>query len=920
VNVLSRIWFPAAVALSAVAGAVGVGRADVSYNLLPDPVAFADTVIYEKDAYKLRRVGNFEAVSIADSLYYEAEDSTLDRVLDTLPKLTARDTVKVPDSLRFTDPFRYKYYVALIDSLTHVIVRDSLKHSSDSLKSTLDSLKAWSLTDSAERNLARALRDSLDWRMIDSIYVADSAAVAKAKFLAWYNSLSPRERRAYDIQQALPGKLARADSIRKVKEKAKEIRDSIIEYKPRILETYALPHDMQFQRIIEWTVDQDFHNLDVHIPDSSYNYHYYDYPFFRKDVNATWLGVPGSPLQYYNYFNRESDERVEFYNAQEAWSFSPRTIPQYNTKTPHTELAYYGTLLAGDAKESDNLHILTTQNILPELNFTISFDRFGGGGILESETVRNKTFSVRLNYLGKKYMGHVGYIYNMVDRMENGGITNNAWIRDTTVEPREIPVMLSGASSKITKNTWYLNQQYRIPFDFIERLRARKDTSAAAAPLDSLKLTDNSTDEAAAVADTVNRNITTAFIGHSFEWSRYARNYVDAINDSKGRDFYNDVFNFGTASADSLGTMKLDNKLFLRLQPWGSEAIVSKLDVGIGDQLRHYFDSSSIRPTTHVENSVYAYAGAQGQFKNYFAWDAKAKFNFLGYTIGDTEIEANAGFNFYPFRRARKSPVSIGAHFETKLLTPDYYQQVIRTNHFSWENDFSKISTTKIRGSISIPRWRFNLEAGYALLVNNIYYDTQGIVRQNTTPMSIISGSIRKDFVLGPMHFDNRVLIQYSSAQDIVPLPLAAANLRWYAQFPIQRDETRTRTILEMQVGVNAFWNTSWYTPAWNPALGVFHNQNVNLYNNGPYFDIFINMQWKRCCIFIKYQNFGRGWPMRKKDYFTADHYVYTADGLDGLKLGIFWPFYFNSEKHSHGSGSAGGSSSSGGGRGSRSR
>ena len=885
-NVLSRIWFPAAVVSLAVAGAFGIGNTRISYHLLPDPAAYPDTVVYVKDAYKLKRVGDLGAITIADSLLADAADTT-ETPLDTLPHLTARDTIKVPDSLRLTDPFRFKYYVALIDSLTHVIVRDSLRRSSDSLKVTVDTLLAQSLEDSAERNRLHALQDSLDWRMIDSIYVADSSAVAKAIFLKWYNSLSRKERRAYDMKMALPKKLAEADSLQKLKEAQKAERDSITEFTPRILETFALNDTMQYKRIIEWTVDQDFHRLDVKEPDTTYNYHYYDYPFFRKDVNATWLGVPGSPVQYYNYFNRASDERVEFYNAQESWSFSPRTIPNYNTKTPHTELGYFGTLLAGDAKESDNLHILTTQNILPELNLTLSFDRFGGGGILEGETTINKTFSARANYLGKKYMGHFGYIYNMVDRMENGGVADNTWIRDTTVEPREIPVTLSGANSKITKNTWYLNQQYRIPFDFIEKLKARKDTTAARDTLE-------------AAADTLNRDITTAFIGHSSEWSTYTRNYTDNINSAAGRNLYNGVFNHGSASADSLGTMKLDNKIFLRLQPWSSEGIVSKLDVGAGDMLRHYFDSSSVRPMKHIENSIYVYAGAEGQFSKYMNWNAKAKFNVLGYNLGDTEVEANLGFSFYPFRRARKSPITVKGHFETRLLTPDYYQQVLNTNHYRWENNFSKISTTQIKGSISIPRWRLDAEVGYALLANNIYYDTLGIVRQNTKPMSIISAAVRKDFVVGPMHFDNRVLVQYSSEQDIVPLPLAAVNLRWYAQFVVQRDETKTRNIMEMQLGVNAFWNTSWYAPAWNPALGVFHNQNVNLYNNGLYFDIFMNIQWKRCCIFLKYQNFGRGWPMRPKDYFTADRYVYTADGTDGLKLGIFWPFYITTEKHDH--------------------
>ena len=881
----SGILFPASVAGMALAGILGLGSPGVRQHYIPEPAPLADTVIYVRDAYKLGRVGNLEAIKIADSLLLDASDTTsLEEALDTLPKLTARDTIHPPEWLRLSDPWRYKYYVALIDSLTHVQVRDSLRHSSDSLKAMADTLLGRIPPDSAGAAalFAHARLDSLDWRRIDSVFVADSTHVADSIFLAWYNSLSPKERREYDEKMALPRKRAEMDSLRRVKEAKEAYKDSVTEYTPRILETFAIPDSMQYKRIIEWTVDQDFHRLDVRVPDTTYNYHFNDYPFLRKDVNATWLGVPGSPVQYYNFFNRTSDERVEFYNAQESWSFSPRTLPHYNTKTPHTELAYYGTLLAGDEKESDNLHILTTQNITPELNFALSYDRFGGGGMLESETTTNKTFSARVNYLGRKYLAHFGYIYNMVDRKENGGITDRMWIRDTTVEVREIPVRLSGASSKITKHTWFLDQQYRIPFEFIKNLGKQADTLAAS--------------ESDTLA-TLDRDITTAFIGHSSEWSRYARNYMD----SNPPESVFGTFNFGRSSADSLGTMKLDNKVFVRLQPWGSEGIVSKLDVGVGDELRHYFDSTSLRPTKHIENSFYLYAGAQGQFQEYFRWDAKAKFDILGYKAGDMEIDGGAALRFYPFRRARRSPIDISARVSTTLLTPDYYQRVLNTNHFSWENDFSRISTTTIRGLIDIPRWKLSADVGYGLLAGNIYYDTLGIVRQNTVPMSVISASLRKEFVLGPMHFDNRVLVQFSSNPEVLPLPNVALNLRWFAQFPVQPG------VMYMQIGANAFYNTQWYAPAWNPALGVFHNQNQRLYENGPYMDLFINVQWKRLCIFIKYQNVGRGWPMERKDYFTADRYIYTLDEMSGLKLGMFWPFYFSTDRSLLGGGSGGG-------------
>ena len=810
-KLLSRIWFPAAVLAFASAGAVDFGSSRLMSSGMPEAYDFADTVIYDPFAYRSGPVTDSSLLDFADSLEEE-------EVLDL--------------------------HDSLADRLSP---RDSLK----------------------------ALLDSSLWDKLDSIYIADSIAKAKAKFEAWYNSLTPKERRKYDAEQRMNLKAARADSLRLAKEERQNIRDSIIAETPRILETYAIPDSMQYKRIISWTVDQDFHKMDVGIPDTSFNYRFYDLPFQRNDVNASWLGVSGSAVQYYDYFNRKSNERVDFYDAYESWSFSPGTLPHYNTKTPYTELGYFGTLLAGDDKESDNLHIFTTQNITPEFNFSLLYDRYGGAGILENEETVNKTTVVQANYLGKKYTMHAGYIYNMVSRDENGGINDLTWIRDTTVDGRDIRVNLTNAHSRIKKNTVFLDQQLRIPFNFIMKMRAKKDST----------LTFDS--------DSMRRDITTAYIGHSSEFSTYTRTYTDNISDDIGREFYNNVFNYNDVqSADSMRVMKLDNKFFIRLQPWSSEGVVSKLDVGVGDVLRTYFDSTSVRPQNHTENSFYIYAGAEGQLRNSFFWDAKAKYTLLGHDFGDFEISANGRYNFYPFRRERKSPVSVGVHFESTLLEPTWYQQHINANHFKWDNEFGKISNTSVLGTVDIPRWKLNARVGYALLANNIWYDNEGIIRQNQQAMSVLNASLRKEFVLGPLHLDNKLLFQLSSNQDVLPLPKLALNLKYYLQFVVQRDETKTNNIMVMQIGANAFYNTPWHSPAWNPNLGVFHNQTENLYTNGPYFDIFVNVQWKRATIFIKYQNAGGGWPMDKFDYFSANRYIVTKNGMEGLKLGIYWPFY----------------------------
>ena len=897
-SIVSKIAFPAFVAsiaaLHVVATDPGV---TVDTRLTGVPIAVMterpDTVIYPVNGYKkgwTEADFMMDVNTLADSLAddYNPAD-TVAAPADTLPKLTARDTIKVPDSLRLTDPFRYEYYVALHDRPTYLAVRDSLL----------------------------ASQDSLTCHMLDSIYVSDSVTRAKLEYDRWYAGLSKQEKKKLKVEEKTRQKVAKMERDQAVKDSIQTIRDSILKATPRILETFALTDSMQYKRIVRWTHEQEFHKITLVPADTGFNYRFHDYPFLRNDVNATWLGVAGSPVQYYNFFNRKSKDKVSFYEALESWGHTPADVTMYNTKTPYTELAYSGTLLADSDKESDNLHLLTSQNITPEFNFTLVFDRFGGGGILNNETTANKNTQVTANYLGKKYMAHAGYLYNGVNRTENGGIVDLRGIRDTTVNARELDVFLTGAQSKVKKNTVFLDQQYRIPFEFINRIKDRKlDKELEAHYRDSVMAVSDTVSaealtqwldkrrEERAQADTLgDRDITTAFIGHSTEYSTYRRTYSDQVSASSpiADGFYHNAhYIHPSVTADSMRVQRIENRVFLRLQPWAEDAIVSKLNVGVGDRLLNYyaFDPTFTRKKQSVTwNSAYLYAGVEGSLRNYINWDAKGEFVFLGHEIGDLSLDANLRVSLYPFRRARKSPLTLDVHFDTSLDEPEYYHQHMYTNHFKWDNDFSKQSVTRVQGRLSVPRWKLDAGVGYALLANNVYYDTLGVIRQNATPMSVLSADLHKEFVLGILHLDNRVLFQLSSNPDVIPLPKVAVNLKYFVQFNISQG------ILLMQIGANGLYNTAWNSPSWNPALGVFHNQVENVYNNGPYVDAFVNMQWKRATIFIKYENANQGWPMKKNDYFSANRYIVTQRAV---KLGIYWPFYTQPGKDKPASGSQG--------------
>ncbi len=932
-NFMAKIWVPALLVLMAAVQSFGIDahRAAKIFGL-------ADTLV-------LNQIDDTtDAVTPAIDTLHATSDSTITDSLftdstaveppaaDTLV-LSARDTIQIPDSLKEKDPFFYKYYIAVKDSITRMEVRDSLILAGD----------------------------SLELHKFDSLYVKDSTEVATAEYNAWYASLSRRERKKHDAELALPGLIAAANRKLEIKDSIKAHKDSILQATPRILETYAFPDSMLYKRIVTWKHDRYFHDLEGlrdQSTDSSFNYNFHDNPIYREDVNATWLGVIGSAAQPFDYFKRQEIENAIFYTPYSLYTYTPENLPQFNTKTPYTELAYYGTLFANKEKEESNIRIRTTQNITPELNILLEYHRYGSNGMLKREDTDTRTVVMAANYTGKKYLMHTGYIYDRIEKSENGGIVDTKWIRDTIVDPREIDVYLREASNRLKRNTLFLDQTYRIPFTFLDKeIRAQKkeerlqkkaeklkqmrrdsimasgDSLGIAALLEEIRLDSLATAHADSIAKAEENNlagmrvmaensdnaeldslqtetsddVTTAFIGHSSEYSVYRKTYTDKVNDNLGKQFFDNRFYINpNSSMDSLRVMKFENRAFIRLQPWKSDGIVSKLDVGIGDKLANYY---SFKPADYIQgssnviqNSVYLYAGARGQYRKYMEWDAFGKYNFLGYEINDFTISGNLTFKAYPFRKDRQSPLELNAHFETSLKEPDYYQQHLFTNHYKWDNDFGKISTTKAEASLSIPRWKLAASFSYALLNNNIYYDTLGIARQNTKPMSVMTASLRKDFQLWKFHFDHRALFQLSSDSEVMPLPMLALNLRYYFEFDVVKNAMR------MQIGANGTFTTKWYAPAYNPVLGVFHNQNKEQFGNCPYIDMFVNVQWKRVSVFVKAVNVNMGWPNENADYFTAAGYIAPQRAI---KIGVTWPFYVQSGKNTT---SANGSNAAGGG------
>lgn len=736
----------------------------------------------------------------------------------------------------------------LLLALSSIILLESWSRPTHILKNSIN-LRDTVVTDSAFQRLVDSLaalnispdslrKMGLDERVlaaIDSLYKADSIANIKV--------YTPKELRRM-----------RRDSIRRR-------QDSIIAHTPRVLDTYVFPDSVVFTRIFSWEHDTYLNNQTLTKIDTTFNYRFHDLPFQRDDINGQYLGVSGSAALPFNYFKRESEELFPFFTPYKTYSYSQDNLPFYNTKTPYTELAYTGTLLANRQKSEDNIKFLHTQNFTPAFNFSFLYQRNGGGGLLQNEKTDFRTLAFTGNYLGKNYVAHGGYLYSRLKREENGGVTDLKMISDTTIDVRTVPVFLNDANSVIRRNTFFITHSYGFPIRW-----TRQRDSLGNVIHDSLKTSQG----------------TATYFGHHGEYTVFSRGYTDYISDSVGRSLYHNQFYINPYNTyDSTRVMNLENRFFIKVQPWNADAVVSNLSGGVGHQLVNIY---GFKPDYFISgnqnkkyNNVYAYFGAGGKFRKYFAWNAMGKIDMVGYYKGNWSLDAAMKFSSWIV----KEGVHLTAKFHASSRRPNYFYNNLYSNHYIWNYDFANTQTTKIEGLLQIPHWGLEASVGYSLLNKNIYLDSLCTPIQNGTAMSVLSGYISKNLAIGPLHLENRVLFQLSSKQEIIPLPKLALNLRYYLQF------YAVKNILNVQIGADMTYNTKYYAQAFDPALGMFYNQERYKVGNNPYVDVFINLQWKRACIFVKGENILMGWPNR--EYYSAYRYIRPQRAL---KFGIWWPFY----------------------------
>ena len=249
------------------------------------------------------------------------------------------------------------------------------------------------------------------------------------------------------------------------------------------------------------------------------------------------------------------------------------------------------------------------------------------------------------------------------------------------------------------------------------------------------------------------------------------------------------------------------------------------------------------------------------QHGSHLTYGATARFGVLGDIAGDIEVVGDITTKF----KLAGDTVSLKAYGYFKNTEAPFLLKHFVSNHYAWDNDFSKQQRFKVGGILNFPWINTSINAGYETLNKFIYFNEDNLPTQSDKAIHVVHGAINNHLRLGIFNWDNNIVYQTSSSSDVLPLPKFSIFSNMYLNFKVAR-------VLDVQLGVDCNYYTKFYAPAYNPATMTFHNQSEVECGNFAFADVYANFKLKKARFFVLYSHANKG-LIGGDNYFATPHY-----------------------------------------------
>lgn len=579
-----------------------------------------------------------------------------------------------------------------------------------------------------------------------------------------------------------------------------------------------------------------------------------------------WLDTSYQAIQRYDPLLRQDRFFQTTGNiglAHQSISFSPNTTTGFDAgihsfdeyKIGDEDIRYYASMLpftqlrySTGSKKEQLFSVTHSHNIKRQVVIAAHFNiinAFGRRSFRQKSDDINTYFTASYTTRNQRYAAFAHYYYNRLKCMENGGILVDS-LYEQFREGRNITQFAYGLTNALNtykENAWFLKQVLNLDF--------RKK-------------------------DSVSGEMKGVSLGHFTLSTSYKNPKYIYTDEGNSADYY--PFFFGTNDSstitDSIYYKRIENQL-----TWTNNHLTKNNQPPVFRffaSARHAYIEIHEEPNNTYISQLTPSAGFNLNLFQRLLLSASAE-----YVLGDVnggDMKGQAGLSLILSEEKKPSVLNLEASF-TKTELP-WIAKHTYTSYYRWDNSFGKQQTISAALSFLYPRLKTSVQ--WVNMKDFLYWDQTGRPNQYSSgTINVFSLFVKKEFVFGKFAIDNKAILQYSTNENIIHLPLFTATQSYFFTFQM------FKKALGVQTGIDLWYNTPYYADSWNPSTRQFTLQYDKKTGNYIYIDVFVNLKIKRAFLFLKLDHANAG--LMGYNYYSTPHYPFADRAF---KFGVSWLFH----------------------------
>ncbi|GAB3956551.1 hypothetical protein GCM10028805_46770 [Spirosoma harenae] len=260
---------------------------------------------------------------------------------------------------------------------------------------------------------------------------------------------------------------------------------------------------------------------------------------------------------------------------------------------------------------------------------------------------------------------------------------------------------------------------------------------------------------------------------------------------------------------------------------------------------------------------------------------------WLGYYFPDSLSRLTAETEF---GSGRKGSFRLSGKFESKFLTaggeyikvePTLLQSRFQSKVYNWPDASAGLPPLVNRdywhayGKVNIRYGKLAIEPSldYYLLKNYVYFDTDGFVRQESSPISMLRPGLGYHLQFGKFLVSGLAYYTVKDGPDVIRIPPLFINTRIQYEFLYSK-------VLYIQTGIDLHYKSQYYADAYMPLTQQFHLQNLTNNIEGYVLaDLYANLRVNRTRLFVKLTHANQGLT-QGPGYFVAPDFLQMRRGF----------------------------------------